>query len=84
MHLSWTQMQLCPHAKPQKKTEEDSFTHFPLLKTEKLTLWDPGGEKSNMLYGRIVEGSMKSASYQTLSRHPGPESPLPYAFLTTV
>lgn len=60
-------MHLCPRVKPQKKEDEDAFTHFPLLNTEKLTLWDPGGEKSYMFYGRSVEGSMKSASHQTLS-----------------
>lgn len=84
MHLSRTQMQLCSHAKPQKTKEKYSFTHFPLLNTEKLTLWDPGGEKSNMLYGRSMEGSMKSTSYQTLSRYPGSDCPLPHISLTTV
>lgn len=35
---------------PCKTREEErnySFTHFPLLNTEKLTLWEPGGEKSD-------------------------------------
>jgi len=57
--VSWAQTQLCPHVKSQKKREKGSFTHFPLLNTEKLTLWDPGGEKSNMLYDRRVEGSIR-------------------------
>lgn len=41
--------------KTREKERKDSFTHFPLLNTEKLTLWDPRGEKSDDVLTQSME-----------------------------